>query len=81
MYSPFPSSLLLPSFSFSFSFCCAGEVRASDPEVNDLMRRLGAALNIAEHDVRCRIPPNEVVRIFGPADLEVHRGHDGRIYC
>ena len=82
-FPPLPSTLSpSPSLSlFPFSIFPAGEVRASDPEVNDLMRRLGAALNIAEHDVRCRIPPKEVVRIFGPADLEVHRGHDGRIYC
>jgi hypothetical protein len=60
---------------------CGGTVHAKDKECNELMRQLGIRLNVAEHQVRCRHPPHAVVTVAGPADLEVHRGRDGRIYC
>ena len=60
---------------------CGNTVRTSDPEINVLMRELGVSLNVAEHQVRCRRPPHTVVQVSGPADLEVHRGRDGRVYC
>jgi hypothetical protein len=60
---------------------CGATIACSDDEVNSLMRQLGVSLNISEHAVRCRQPPHNVCRLSGPADLEVHRGHDGRIYC
>ena len=60
---------------------CGKNIRTSDPEVNMLMRQLGVTLNLAEHDVVSKPPKQRTRRISGPADFEVHRGHDGRIYC
>lgn len=60
---------------------CGGTVHAKDIECNELMRQLGINLNVAEHQVKCRKPPHSIVTVAGPADLEVHRGRDGRIYC
>jgi len=48
-------------------------VHASEPKVNELMRQVGLALNLRGHRVRDK-------KIYGPGDIEVHRGADGRFY-
>lgn len=51
-------------------------VAHGDPEINSLVQSLMRDLNSKKHWVG-RVQKCE---IFGPADLEVHRGKDGRVY-
>jgi hypothetical protein len=51
-------------------------VMFSDPEINGMVRTLMKPLNLKRHAVG----RTARVEIYGPADLEVHRGKDGRIY-
>ena len=45
---------------------------------NDLMAEVGAALNLKEHVVGQTQAVQKT--LFGPCDIEGHRGRDGRYY-
>ena len=51
-------------------------LNVSDPTVEELMEQIGQDLGLAKHCV-CE----SETAIYGPIDLEVHRGTDGRLYC
>ena len=55
----------------------AATVHADDPDFNALMEQAALRLNIAPHPVG-RAPP--YTTLCGPADVEGHRGNDGRFY-
>lgn len=50
---------------------------SSCPELRDLMKTVGTALNLAGHYVGSVSQPSY---LFGPVDVEGHRGSDGRYY-
>lgn len=50
---------------------------SSCPELRDLMKTVGTALNLAGHSVGSTLQPSY---LFGPIDVEGHRGTDGRYY-
>ena len=49
-----------------------------DPDVSSDMRRIALALNLKPHYVRDA--SGKETLLFGPFDIEVHRGSDGRVY-
>ena len=51
-------------------------LNVSDPTVEGLMEQIGQDLGLAKH----RVCESETA-IYGPIDLEVHRGTDRRLYC
>jgi len=53
---------------------------ASDPEFNSRMEWAAKSLNLAGHSVTAAAPPNNKLTIYGPVDMEAHRGYDGRYY-
>jgi len=52
-------------------------VQKSDPKLNEIMKDLGAQLNLQEHRVGTRITGKD---LYMPGDIEVHRGLDDRYY-
>lgn len=58
------------------SFDAGNTVHNSEPEVNKKMEELGKKMNIKGHIVGAK----RKVEIYGPADIEVHKGKDGKYY-
>lgn len=63
------STLLILFFSND-----GGETIKADPEAAALVKQLGEMLNLAPHTVAGET-------IYGPGDIEVHKGLDGQLYC
>ncbi|PRP83038.1 hypothetical protein PROFUN_09893 [Planoprotostelium fungivorum] len=53
-------------------------VRAVDVEMNEKMKQVAQRLNLRGHVTGSRSTTSNF--IFGPGDIEGHRGHDGRLY-
>ncbi|PRP86402.1 hypothetical protein PROFUN_05321 [Planoprotostelium fungivorum] len=53
-------------------------VHASDPKMNELMQQAGRKMNLSGHVTGSARDPKKI--IYGPGDIEGHRGHDGRYY-
>lgn len=54
-------------------------VHNDDPQLNDMMQKIGAELNLRPHKVGVNSPSSCTLHTAG--DVEVHRGRDGRYYC
>lgn len=55
-------------------------IHTSLPEVNARMQLVARRLNLAGHTVTSASRAREKATIYGPVDLEVHLGKDGRFY-
>ena len=72
------SILPLNSSSLIYGSSDAGNtVHTDDPAFNALMEQIGGRLNLKGHLVGPESSPSEV---FGPCDIEGHKGSDGRYY-
>ncbi|KAF2076806.1 hypothetical protein CYY_001883 [Polysphondylium violaceum] len=70
------SSLPINKKTIVYGSCDGGQtVHDSDPIINKEMERIANILNLRGHQVGC-----DKKVIFGPGDIEVHRGFDGRAY-
>ncbi|EGG14472.1 hypothetical protein DFA_12244 [Cavenderia fasciculata] len=72
------SSLPLDKKTIVYGSCDGGRtVHDSDPLINEEMKRIASILNIKGHYVGLHQPPTF---LYGPGDIEVHKGFDGRYY-
>jgi hypothetical protein len=55
-------------------------VYASEPAVNEVMRLLMEPMNLKEHMAGVSVVESSLTKLYGPADIEVHRGTDGGFY-
>ena len=64
---------ILPLKELLYGSADAGDHIKADPEVHELMGEVCKKLNLAEHRAGSAQVP-----LYGPCDIEVHRGFDNR---
>ncbi|KYQ91377.1 hypothetical protein DLAC_08332 [Tieghemostelium lacteum] len=70
------SSLPIGKDTIVYGSCDAGKtVHNSNPKIYAEMERISKILNLREHEVGLK-----QTKIYGPGDIEIHEGRDGRFY-